>query len=230
MEPAAPKRLVGRFRIPVVAEHHIVAAHDHFAHGGAVAGNVVHLQIHHAQIRACDRVRHALPRLDLGAFRRRQRIPLRPPCADSMRAIGFRQAIGVRDVGADLLGRADHGGRGRRAGGHDLQPALEADAVRGAILRQSADHHGRAAQMRYALGLGSVPPLCRIHLPQADMARAGSGYGPGKTPAVAMEQRQRPEINGAAVRPCSITSPSAFRYAPRCVNITPFGNPVVPLV
>ena len=32
------------------------------------------------------------------------------------------------------------------------------------------------------------------------------------------------------VKPCSITSPSAFIYPPRCVYITPLGKPVVPLV
>src|SRR5439155_3383216 len=46
VEPAAPERVRGRLGVVVVAEHHVVAAHDDLAHGVPVGRYVRHRLVH----------------------------------------------------------------------------------------------------------------------------------------------------------------------------------------
>lgn len=46
VEPAAGEGLGGGLGIVVVADHDVVAAHDHLTHGLAVGGDVVHVFVH----------------------------------------------------------------------------------------------------------------------------------------------------------------------------------------
>ena len=55
--------------------------------------------------------------------------------------------------------------------------------------------------MRHPFPADQLDHLCRIHLPQAYMPRAHGRHRPGETPAVAVEQRQRPKINGIRPEP-----------------------------
>src|SRR5262249_61794504 len=97
-------------------------------------------------------------------------------------------------AGAGLPGGANHRRRRRGARRDDFQSQLKPDAVRGAVLRQAADHDWRAAQVRDALLEDLLDNLLGIHLALADLARSGGGYRPGETPAVAVEQRHRPKV------------------------------------
>src|SRR5271157_4370832 len=60
VEPAALKCIRGGFGIVVIAQHDVIAAHEDFAHGQAVGGNVVHGAIGDAQIHAGDHIGHTL--------------------------------------------------------------------------------------------------------------------------------------------------------------------------
>src|SRR5206468_875065 len=97
--------------------------------------------------------------------------------------------------GPDLLSRANHRRRWRRARRDDFQSLLEPDAMRGAVLRQAAYHHRSAAQVSDALYADHLDDLFGIHLALADIARPGRSHGPSKAPAVAMEQRHCPKID-----------------------------------
>ena len=86
VEPAALKGLGGGLGIVVVAQHDVVAAHQYFAHGLAVGGDIVHVVVGHAQVHAGDQVGHALAGFQLARVRRRARRPSRASrrrwCAD----------------------------------------------------------------------------------------------------------------------------------------------------
>jgi len=67
---------------------------------------------------------------------------------------------------------------------------------------RGAGDHGqdgrRGTEMGHSLLAHQSPDLAGIHRPQADVRTAGRSHGPGETPPVAVEHRQRPEV--AAVR------------------------------
>src|SRR6202051_792767 len=68
----------------------------------------------------------------------------------------------------------------------------------GAVIRgvdQGVVDDRRARHVRDAVPLDQVENLRRFDLAQADIDAGGRRDGPGKTPAVAVEHRQRPEIH-----------------------------------
>src|ERR1019366_4615165 len=197
VEPAALKGVRSGFGIVVIAEHDVVAAHEDFAHALAIGGDIVHVVVGDPEVHAGDQVGHALAGFELGALGRGQFVPGGLPGADGVRAVGFGEAVEVREFGAGFLGGADDGGRRGRAGNRDAQWAAELHAVGGAILGQGTDDHGRAAEVGDAFGFDEAHGFARVGLAQADVTAAGGGDGPGETPAVAVEQGERPEVDAA---------------------------------
>ena len=102
MKPAAAQRLLGRFRIVVVAGHDHVAARDDFTLSNAIVRHVVALRVHHAQLARCNQL-NTLARFDRGPFADRKRRMFRPRLAngDERRCLG--QSINVRDRPAQIF-------------------------------------------------------------------------------------------------------------------------------
>ena len=142
------------------------------------------------------RVTHTLPAIEHRALANIECGPLRLPGADGRRAVNLGQAIDVRQIEAEPVHSLDHRRRRSRRSNH------RADAVADAALHivrcvdQHRVHDRRAAVMRHAMCTDRVEHGCRLDAPQADMGAGHRRDGPGKAPAVAVEHRQRPEING----------------------------------
>ncbi len=96
------------------------------------------------------------------------------------------------DLKAELFHAADHRGRRRGARGHHVDRAVERPI---AGVEQRVHHNRRAAQMRDAEPLDRVVDRPGLDPAQTDMGPGERGHGPRKAPAVAMEHRQRPQID-----------------------------------
>ena len=95
----------------------------------------------------------------------------------------------------------DHRGRRCRAAGGDLHRLGECPARCLGRVDQHAQHHRRAAHMRHAILGDRGEDRRRLHAAETDMRAAGQRHRPGVGPAVAMEHRQRPEIDTARRQP-----------------------------
>ncbi len=116
VEPAAGKRLAGGLLVLEIPLHDDVAAEHDLADGFAIARHFLHgLRVEHRD-RLLQRIRHALPSLQLGALLGRQVVPARLLGADRGGTIDFSQAVNVGELDADPLGAGQHGHRGRGAG------------------------------------------------------------------------------------------------------------------
>ena len=101
----------------------------------------------------------------------------------------------MRDVEACLLHRGEHGFRRRRGGGEELDLVRQGLALVRGRVQQRRHHDRRAAQMRDLVRRDQV-----VHRPGAHRAQAHMGAGdhrqrPREAPAVAVEHRQRPQID-----------------------------------
>ena len=189
-------------------------------------------QVHHAQVGAGDHVGHALPRFELRALGGGQGVPLGLPGADGVRSVGLGEAVDVaRSRRRSLRRRGSPRAEAARPRSRCAAAARTSTAVRGAVLRQRADHHRRAAEVRDAFGLDEPHDLAPD--------RAGAGRCGARRPP-SPPRRSTSRCSGTAAasrgRRCAGSgrarsiSPIALTQAPRWVNITPLGNPVVPLV
>ena len=99
----------------------------------------------------------------------------------------------------DVEARFGHGGQhrlGRRSGsGDEADPARQRAPLFRPGGKQRAHHDRRSAQMRDTMLGNRIEHRLGPHPTQADMGAADGGQRPGKAPAVAMEHRQRPEID-----------------------------------
>jgi hypothetical protein len=82
--------------------------------------------------------------------------------------------------------------------------------------------------VRDAVLADEAQDLRRIHLAQHDVAAAYGRDGPREAPAVAVEQRQRPQVHRIAFE--AVDDDLAERVQVRAAEVywTPFGRPVVP--
>ncbi|MPL88378.1 hypothetical protein SDC9_34398 [bioreactor metagenome] len=194
-EPAAGKGLVGGGGVLEVPLHHVVAAHEDLAHRHAIGRHrllgvgVRHHDLFHRV------VAHALPRLEFRALGQRQPVPFLVPGAGDAGAVGLGQAIAMGDVEAERLHLLDDD-RGRRgAAGQHLDALLQAFLHLGGRMHQHRQHHRGAAEMGDALFLDEAIDRFVAHRAQADRDTRRGGDGPGEAPAVAMEHRQRPQVD-----------------------------------
>src|SRR6266511_3568190 len=97
MEPVPLEGFGSGIWLLIIPRHDVVPAHDHLTHSLAIARHVFHVVIHHPQPRAGDDIRHALARLDRGAFLQGQPLPAGLEGADRVRAIGFGKTVHMVD-------------------------------------------------------------------------------------------------------------------------------------
>ena len=142
-----------------------------------------------------QRVGHALPALQLGALVGGQFVPARLFGADGGGAIDFGQPVDMRQLDADVFGAFEH--RDRRCCARDQsdhgRAALPLRRV-GRIDQRVVDDR-RAAHVGDAVLRDQLEDLRRIDLAQADIDAGRGRHRPRKAPAVAVEHRQRPEID-----------------------------------
>ena len=142
-----------------------------------------------------QRVGHALPALQLGALVGGQFVPARLLGADGGGAIDLGQAVDMRQLDADAFGAFEHGHRRRRARDQsDHGPRGLALRRVGRVDQRVVDDR-RAAHVGDAVLRDQFEDLRRIDLAQADIDAGGGRDRPRKAPAVAVEHRQRPEID-----------------------------------
>ncbi len=198
MEPAAGEGLVGRGLVLEIALHHHVAAKHHLAHRLAVGGHAQHrLGVHHVE-RFERVIAHALARLQSGLRRRVERGPLLLPVVDDSGAVDLGEPVEVGHLEAGLAHRRQHGGGGRRGGGEEAHDMRQRPPLLRARVEQDRHDDRRAAHVRDAVLGDEVVERLGAHLAQAHVHAGLDADRPGKAPAVAMEHRQRPEIDGMA--------------------------------
>ena len=195
MKPAAGKRLVaGGLVLEIALHHHIAAEHD-FAERGPVARHWLHaVRIEHVE-RLERQIAHALARFLCRLLRRIELVPFGMPVVHHRRAVGLGQPVKMRDVEAGLFHRGQHGFRRRRRGGEELHHMRQRLLLARGRVQQGRHHDRRAAQMRHLVGGDQVVHGGRAHRAQANMRADHGRDRPGEAPAVAMEHRQRPQIN-----------------------------------
>ena len=111
------KASLRRLLVLQIALHHDIAAEHDLADGLAVARHLFHgLGIDHGD-GFLERVGHALPPLELRALGRRQIVPARLLGADGGGAVDFGQAVDMGQPDADAFGAFEH--RDRRRGARD---------------------------------------------------------------------------------------------------------------
>ena len=192
MKPVAPERRGRRLFVLEVTLHHVVAAHDDLAHRLAVRRYVVHLRVDHAKPLGVDHPdtlagQQRRPLLDL------EILPALLPLTHRVRAVGLGQPIDVQDPRIEALALRDRGRARRRARGGHHQGSLQ--RVRLLRAGQGREHRGGAVEVRDLLLLEELPDAVASHRAQAHVAAADGGHGPSRAPAVAMEHRERPQVD-----------------------------------
>src|SRR4051794_4165713 len=86
------------------------------------------------------------------------------------------------------------------ATGCDCDAPCRGDSRAIRIIEQHVQHDGRAAQMRDVVMLDRRKDEGGIDAVQANMQPASSRNCPGMAPAIAVEHRQRPEIDRALLQ------------------------------
>jgi len=196
MVPTAGERLLGRLRILEVALHHQVAAEHDLAHRFVVPGH----RFHGGRFKDGDRllrmVANALPAVQVDLLRQRQLRPMTMLGAHRCRSIGLGQTIHVREVDADVGHRLDDRGRWWRRRDQAAYLLCDAGAQFGRRIGHQAVNDRRPAVMGDAVRADGVEDQLRIDSAQADVGPGVGSHGPHKAPAVAVEHRQRPQIDG----------------------------------
>ena len=233
VEPAARERLGGGLGVAVVALHHVVAAHDDLAHRRAVGRHVDQLPV--AQLASTTRIRSAWIMPTPCRARSRARCSWsspshsRLPLADRVRTVGLGEAVDVHDQEAHPLGTRQRRRAGRGGGGGDDDRVVQRVGPR--RVQDHRDDGGRTVEVGDALGVDQLPDRVAADLAQAHLGAADRDQRPARAPAVAVEHRQRPQVDAVVGEGRSAAPrPRALRYAPRWVYMTPLGRPVVPEV
>ena len=175
----------------------------------AVARHVVHVLVDDPQL-ARRHVRHSLPRLEAGALIVGQRVPLRQPLAGGERPVRLGETVDVHELRPEALHRADDRRRGRSAAGADGQLARQLEGAELLVVGEHDEDGRRAAHVGDVVTTNRVGDRHRIDLAQADVRRADRGDRPRERPAVAVEHRQRPQIDAACLEP-ELDRPSPAR-------------------
>ena len=124
-----------------------------------------------------------------------ERVPFLVLRAHRRRAVGLGQAVDVGDVEAHPLHALDDGGGRRRAGDEAMHLLVDP----GLHFRRRVDerqvHDRRAAVMGDPVLAHRVEDRLRLDLAQADVHAGVGGHRPDEAPAVAVEHRQRPQVD-----------------------------------
>src|SRR5262245_16243752 len=202
VEPAAAERVLGGLGIGEVALHDVVPAHHDLAHRVGVGRDIAHLGIDHAEL-ARDDVREALAGAEAGTRVGVAGVPLGMPVAERVRPVRLGEAVDVRDLRAEALPLREERRRRRRAAGRDAERPRQASGGRVGMVREHDEDGRRTVEVRDALLRNQAPDDGWIDPAEQDVAGSDAGDGPGKAPAVAVEERERPEEDGPRVHAIS---------------------------
>ena len=198
VEPAAAEGLGRGLGVLQVALHHDVAAEEDLAHRLAVGRHgLQRLGVEHGD-GFLHRVRDTLACVQAGALADRQVRPLFLLRADRRRAVDLGQAVDVGDVEADALAAFDDRGRRRGPGDQAVDRVLDAGAQGFRRIDQQPVDDRRAAQVRDVVLADQREDQRRIDPAQADAGAGLQRHRPGEAPAVAVEHRQRPQVDRVA--------------------------------
>ncbi len=197
MKPAARKGFRRRLLVLEISLHHHIAAEHDLAHGLAVARHFFHrLRVAHGKSFQHG-IGHALPRLHLRALLRVELVPFVVPGVYHGGPVGFGEPINMDHVEALRLELADRRG-GRRRGGGEIMDCVRQRFLLVLARIDEETHHGRRPRhMRHAVLGDGAEDVRRRHAAKAHMRSRDDAQGPGEAPAIAMEHRHRPEIDGS---------------------------------
>ncbi len=105
----------------------------------------------------------------------------------------------MQDPKAQLLHRGDDPARWRRTPGGDLHGVIESHALLLRRVDQHVEHDRCTTHVGHGVLLDHGEDHRRVHLAQAHVGARGGGHAPGVGPAVAVEHRQRPQIDALLV-------------------------------
>ncbi len=94
------------------------------------------------------------------------------------------------------LHAGDHGGGWRRPRSHRLDGVIEPQFQGRIGVVEHVEHYGGGAKMRHPVFQQRLIDGARLHMAQADAHPGGGRQCPGEAPAVAVEHRQGPQIDG----------------------------------
>ena len=192
VEPAALEGLGGGFRIVVVAQHDDIAAHDHFAHGGAICGDIPHLVIHDPNLAGTD-VSHALAGAEIRLIRGGHGRQTRRRHVDGEGSVDLGQTVDMLQLEVQLGHARDERRGGRRA--RCEEPHGLDQRVGGRIVHEHGADRGSRAEVGHTR-VEQLPGGTGLDLGDADALRAHGHDTPGEAPAVAVEHGQRPQVAG----------------------------------
>ena len=202
VQPAAGKGLCCGFGVAVVAGHDGVAAHHDFADRRPVGGHIdkkpvaVGLALYNAQLAGTD-LPHTLPCQQRGPRVGREVLPFVLFVGDRVGAGGFSHAEGVSD------GESERFDLGQCARVQWCPAARDAQRVVqpvGFVGGQHSAHDGRCAvEVSDPVAVNELPDLRSAHCPQTHLGAAGCGERPHAAPAVAVEDRQGPQVDAVGV-------------------------------
>ena len=118
------------------------------------------------------------------------------PLVDDGGAVDLGQSVDVGDIEAGPGHGGQHGLRRRSGGGDELDPVGEGALLLRAGVEQRRHDDGGAAQVGHLVLGDGIEDGLRAHPAQAHVRAGHGGEGPGEAPAVAVEHRQGPQIDG----------------------------------
>ncbi|EDM49264.1 hypothetical protein MDG893_07700 [Marinobacter algicola DG893] len=196
VEPAVAERLFGGFLILQVPLHHRVAADTDLAHDISVSRYCFSAD----HIQHCDFIQAVHGNALAGHFFRPilqwQLLPFRLGHTQCRRAERFGQAIQVSNLEANLLCLADNTAGGRCATESKSGGPGQCQARPSQILYQQVHHHRRPTHVGDTVVFDASVDLLTVHLPKTHMSTPDGGDCPGIGPAIAMEHRQCPQVDG----------------------------------
>ncbi|KFB70275.1 MAG: hypothetical protein AW09_004651 [Candidatus Accumulibacter phosphatis] len=195
MVPAAGKRLRGRFRILEIALHDEIAAEHDLAHRLLVPGHRLHARRIEHRDRFLRVVAHSLPAIQLNLFGHRQNRPVGVFGADRRRPVGFGQTVHMCEIDADIRHRLDDCGWWRRGSDQAGHLVRDAGTQFGRRIGHQAVHDRCATVVGHAVCANRFENQFRIDTTQTDVGASIGGHRPDEAPAIAMEHRQRPQID-----------------------------------
>ena len=193
--PAALEGFGGGLRILQIALHDDVAGEHQLAQRLAVVRDFGAGLAVDDRERGLGRVAHALAGVLLHPRFQRQRRPVVVLGAERGRAVGLGQSVDVGQREADGLHALDHGRRRCGPGDQAVHRLLDPRELVRVGVDEHRMHDGRAAVMAHAMARHGVDDGFRGDLAQTDVGAGLGRDGPRKTPAVAVEHRQRPQIH-----------------------------------
>ncbi len=141
-----------------------------------------------------EHVAHALPAIQARLLRKALRVPMLAPGCHRRRTVGLGKSVGMGEFEADVAHALDH--RRRRCGaGHHAAHACTNALPQGRVrVDQHVVHDGSCAVVIHAVHAHGVEHGADLHLAQAHVGAGEHGHRPWEAPAVAVKQRQGPQV------------------------------------